>query len=149
MSSPRYQARMAALQLLYRYDHSDQMQVTEALASMAKDLHDQFEHFNVSEDSREFAAELVTGALIKRQELDALIEKHASNWKVPRMSLIDRNLLRMATFELQSHPEIPVSVTLNEAVELAKRFGTADSAAFINGVLDQVAKTLRGLDTSK
>lgn len=147
--SSRHQARMAALQLLYRYDHGDQAQVTDALASMARDLHDQFEHFHVSEDSREFAAELVTGSLIKRQELDALIEKHASNWKIARMSLIDRNLLRMATFELMTHTDTPASVTLNEAVELAKRFGTADSAAFINGILDQVAKSLHRLDTAK
>jgi N utilization substance protein B len=71
--------------------------------------------------------------------LDALIEQHSQNWRIERMQRVDRNVLRLGVFELQHRVDIPRKVTINEAIELAKLFGTEDSAAFINGVLDRIA----------
>ena len=72
-------------------------------------------------------------------EIDKLIEEHSHNWRLERMQRIDRNVLRIGVFELKQLPDIPRKVTINEAIELAKMFGTEDSAAFINGVLDRIA----------
>jgi N utilization substance protein B len=138
--SLRHRAREVALQILYRYDvnlHTSGAAPPTGPA-LAEDLARHFDHFQVPEPIREFAAELVAGTLTRREELDRTLEKHASNWKVGRMGFIDRNLLRMATYELQHFPETPAGVTINEAVELAKQFGTADTPAFINGILDSV-----------
>src|SRR5688572_29459573 len=93
-------------------------------------------------ETRSFALQLVEGVRQHLAELDALIESHSHNWRVDRMSRIDRNVLRLATFELKHLAEVPKKVTLNEAVELGKRFGTTESSAFINGLLDRIAVTL-------
>jgi len=142
MSSSRHLAREVALQLLYRYDAAKQagQSVPSSSIEIAQDLSKHFDHFQVPEGVREFASFLVAGSLMKAEKLDHLIENHASNWRVSRMPMIDRNLLRMASFELLESQDIPVKVTLDEAIELAKQFGTADSSAFINGVLDSLQK---------
>lgn len=87
----------------------------------------------------DFAEKLVRGVAAHRDEIDQLLGECSTNWKVPRMAMVDRNILRMATFELRWLEDIPPKVTLNEAIEIAKRYGTADSGAFINGILDRVA----------
>jgi N utilization substance protein B len=158
MKPSRHQAREVALQILYRYDmalHSTEAQaqggsapLTTALpqaawsagtpSSVIAELNGHFDHFNVPLELRGFAAELVAGSLQEMPQLDALLEKHASNWKIGRMGFVDRNLLRMAIYELSHFPETPSSVVIDEAIELAKQFGTAESPAFINGVLDAV-----------
>ena len=99
-----------------------------------------FKHFNVAEDLREFIAQLVTGTLAHRDEIDALLEKKAAHWKVSRMSSVDRSILRLASYELLFLKETPVSVVIDEAIELAKQFGTAETAPFINGILDSLKK---------
>jgi len=137
----RTRAREVALQILYRYDSSG-VHPTEAKA-LADDFHKHFEHFKVAQESREFAAELVAGTLGRLSEIDALLERHATRWKVSRMNAIDRSLLRMAVHELQKFEDIPLSVTLDEAIELAKQFGNAESAAFINGILDSIGREIR------
>ena len=86
--------------------------------------------------------QLVREVTARRDELDELIAQVSRTWRVERMARVDRNILRMATFELKHLPEIPARVALNEAIELAKRFGTAEAPVFINGLLDSVVKAL-------
>jgi transcription antitermination protein NusB len=135
----RHQAREVAFQILYRYDQLPEHPPGE----LSAEIRDHFEHFHVSDELREFAALLAAGTLTHAPELDTLLEQHASNWKISRMNVIDRNLLRMAIFELIHVPETPPSVVIDEAIELAKQFGTAESPAFINGVLDAVKNSLQ------
>jgi N utilization substance protein B len=93
--------------------------------------------------AHQFARELVLGVWDNLKEIDALIEGHSHNWRLDRMSRIDRNVLRLGIFELKYREDIPRKVTLNEAVELGKNFGTEESSAFINGLLDRVAVALK------
>jgi N utilization substance protein B len=142
MKHSRHQAREVALQILYRYDMALQAANPDAPATnpahVIEELNHHFDHFSVPEELRGFAAELVAGSLRELPQLDALLEKHASNWKIGRMGFVDRNLLRMSIYELSHFPDTPASVVIDEAIELAKQFGTAESPAFINGVLDAV-----------
>lgn len=89
------------------------------------------------------AAVLVRGVDEHRVRIDALVAGHAKGWSMARMATIDRNVLRIATFELLERPDVPVAVVLDEAVELAKRFSTEDSGRFVNGVLSAVARAVR------
>jgi len=90
--------------------------------------------------TRAFAERLVEGTLAHRDALDALISKQADNWRLARMPVVDRNILRLALFELLHEPETPHPVVIDEALEIAKRFSTPRSSQFINGVLDGVLK---------
>jgi N utilization substance protein B len=96
----------------------------------------------VEDEVRSFAEQLVAGVVRERERLDALIGGAAANWRVERMSVVDRNILRMATFELSHLPDTPAAVILDEAIEVGKRFGTEQSGSFINGVLDAVRRDL-------
>lgn len=87
-----------------------------------------------------FADELVRGVAANLDDIDTLLSAHSTNWKITRMAAVDKNVLRLAAFELTRRPDIPVKVTINEAVEIAKRFGTAESGAFVNGILDNIAR---------
>ena len=91
--------------------------------------------------TRDFANKLFEGTVAAERELDRLIEKHAENWRLDRMAAIDRNILRLATYELRAG-DSPAKVVINEAVELAKKFSSEDSAPFVNGILDAVRKVL-------
>ena len=93
-------------------------------------------------EAQRFAQELVSGVVQNRAEIDRLIEEHSHNWRLDRMSRIDRNVLRLGIFELKYRPDIPKKVSLNEAVELGKNFGTEESSAFVNGLLDRIAVAL-------
>jgi transcription antitermination factor NusB len=161
MKPTRHQAREIALQILYRYDiglqpASAAVSASDAAAAagqhaisaktptqLIEELNHHFDHFKVPVDLRGFAAELVAGTIREMSSLDALLEKHASNWKLGRMSFIDRNLMRMSIYELKHFPDTPVSVVIDEAVELAKEFGTAESPGFVNGVLDAIKGAVR------
>jgi N utilization substance protein B len=90
-----------------------------------------------------YAVELVRGVEDHREEVDALIRKYADRWSLERMPVIDRNLLRMAVFELAHRPDVPVAVAISEAVELAKRYSTDDSGRFVNGMLGRIAEAVR------
>lgn len=90
----------------------------------------------------EFATRLVQGALEKQSQIDTLIESCSTNWRLPRMPLVDRNILRLAAFELMACDDIPPHVSINEAIELSKHFGTADSRKFVNGIVDRMARQL-------
>lgn len=150
MKPTRHHAREVALQILYRYDMSLQQAQQAGEGTVAthptaviEELNRHFDHFQVPQEIREFAAELVAGSVRELTALDLLLEKHASNWKVARMGFVDRNLLRMSIYELQKFPDTPASVVIDEAIELAKQFGTQESPAFINGVLDAVKEVVR------
>ena len=91
----------------------------------------------------ELTRTLVSGVADHLGELDAIIAGHARGWAIDRMPAIDRNVLRLAAFELRSRPDVPIAVVIDEAVELAKRFSTDDSGRFVNGVLSALAPELR------
>jgi N utilization substance protein B len=98
------------------------------------------ENFSSSEGKDEFAEQIVLGVLEHGREIDRLIERYSENWRLHRMNIVDRNILRMATFELLYCNEIPPKVTINEAIDLGKRYGSEDSGSFINGILDRLQK---------
>jgi len=89
-----------------------------------------------------FAEPLIRGVLEHREKIDAEIQKHAKNWSLHRMAAVDRNVLRLATYEMLFRDDIPPIVSINEAVDIAKKFSTHDSGKFVNGILDQVRKEL-------
>jgi len=102
-----------------------------------------FQNFEHEQEARDDASALVEGVCRRQKDLDAVIEKHSHRWKIKRMAKVDRNVLRLAAFELIERITVPARVVLNEAVELGKRFGSETSSSFINGVLDPVAKEIR------
>ncbi len=136
-SGTRHQGRIYALQILYAADGGNEVDV----ATAADVWYHQLE-LEVEEDAREFARAIVVAASARRTAIDELISGSSKNWRLERMSRVDRNILRLGTTELSAFPGVPVRVALNEAVELAKRFGTSDSPAFVNGILDRIATAL-------
>jgi N utilization substance protein B len=130
----RRKAREFALQVLYQIDLTG-MEVDAALELFCK-------HFEAGKKSMPYARRLVQGSADKRQEIDAMISSHAENWRPERMSVIDRNILRLALYEMCFEEEVPARVVINEAIEVAKRFGNDDSGPFINGILDSIRKTI-------
>lgn len=140
--APRHHSRRVALQVLYALDLAERArsgpqpsgeEVFERVAA----------NFDLPEGARAFAKELVWGVAAGCEELDGLIAKHALNWRIERMAAVDRNVLRLATFEL-CRSDTPVSVSIDEAVELARQFGAESSPGFVNGVLDAIAREVRG-----
>ena len=126
----RRKSRECALQVLFQLNITKQ----EAIKALS-----QFqEHFSSDGEADEFLKRLVLGVLDHRQELDRLIEQYSENWRLDRINIIERNILRMALFELLYCEEIPPKVTINEAIDLGKRYGSGDSGGFINGILDRI-----------
>jgi N utilization substance protein B len=134
----RRTARERALQALYQLDVA-KGSAQDALASAWASEPEEGEP---EPDAIGFAEELVKGVQEHGIEIDALIESHSHNWRVDRMARIDRNVLRLAIYELKYRSDIPRNVTLNEAIELGKIFGAEGSSAFINGLLDRIAAAL-------
>jgi transcription antitermination protein NusB len=130
----RRSGRAYALQLLYARDGDPANDVTGAAVSWA----DMFE-LDIDSPAQLFARELVAAASEQAAKIDDLIATSSKNWRIERMSRVDRNILRLGACELLAFRDVPVKVVINEAVELAKRFGTAESSAFVNGVLDRIA----------
>lgn len=131
----RRKGRELGLQALY------QIEITGDSSAAAVDLF--LRHFEGTPQAKEFARRLVSGVVSQRAAIDRLIEDSAENWKLARLAKVDLVILRMATYELLFCPDIPTTVSLDEAIEIGKRFGSADSATFINGVLDQVAHSAK------
>ncbi|OGQ23405.1 MAG: transcription antitermination factor NusB [Deltaproteobacteria bacterium RIFCSPLOWO2_02_FULL_44_10] len=131
----RRKSRECALQILYQRDFSsaEHRFVSENYWNEA----------GIDEETKVFALELINGVDRCREELDAIIARHSENWKLQRMAAVDKNILRIATYELLHCPDIPMKVTINEAIEIARRFGTEQSSSFINGVLDHVAQEVK------
>ncbi len=126
----RRKARESALQVLYQLNITKQ-DATTALTRFQ-------EHFLSHGEPDDFLKHLVLGVLEHFPQLDRLIEQYSENWRLDRINIIDRNILRMALFELLYCEEIPPKVTINEAIDLGKRFGSDDSGGFINGILDRI-----------
>ena len=126
----RRKSREAALQVLYQLNITKQ-DATTALTRFQ-------EHFLSRGEADDFLKRLVLGVLEHFSQLDRLIEQYSEHWRLDRITLIDRNILRIALFELLYCEEIPPKVTINEAIDLGKRFGSDDSGSFINGILDRI-----------
>lgn len=129
---PRSKAREYALQMLYQADIRH--------ASPPDVIGEFWLESDVPEEARVFANQLVTGTTAHLADIDAHITAHADNWTLKRMAVIDRNVLRLGVFELLHGHEVPPKVAINEAIELAKRFGDEESGKFINGILDAIHK---------
>ena len=95
-------------------------------------------HFQAEGPPPAYLLELVSGVTSHLEELDVFIVRYSEHWRLERMTIVDRNLLRLAIYELMHQPHIPVKVVINEAVEMAKRYGSEASGGFVNGILDQV-----------
>jgi N utilization substance protein B len=141
-SASRHQSRRAALQVLYAVDLAARARAG-APAATAEVFDGVAAHFDLHGGAHTFAKELALGVSEHREEIDARIAACARNWRVERMAAVDRNVLRLATYELL-RTDTPHSVVIDEAVELAREFGSEPSPAFVNGVLDGVARALRG-----
>jgi transcription antitermination protein NusB len=140
--STRRKSRELALQSLYQSELGDR----PAVASF--DL--LCDHFEVNRKAVSYARELVAGVADRLGEIDGLIQQHSEHWRLGRMSVIDRNILRLATCELVFREDVPASVAINEALEIAKGFSTDEAAPFINGILDAIRKSvLRGGEPGK
>ena len=133
MMTLRRKARILAMQMLYRvdigkFDHNEV-------------LRDFLKISSYHESVKEFVNVLFAGTFTHIEAIDQKIEEATSHWTVERLASVDRNILRMATFEILFLDEISVSVTINEAIEIAKVYSTEESSRFINGILDEIAKT--------
>jgi len=137
MIGPRRRGRELALQALYQSDVAEGMSGTQAA--------ELWRHFDEPQgapapgEARKFAQELVAGVIEHRARIDELITSSAEHWRLERLSQIDRNILRIGVYELLCRFDVPTSVAIDEAIEVAKRFGNEDSATFVNGILDHVA----------
>ncbi|MFW6124349.1 MAG: transcription antitermination factor NusB [Acidobacteriota bacterium] len=127
----RRESREAALQILFQLEFGNSSEVPDL---------NQFWK-NKRKQNSEYAKKLVQGVMSHKEEIDSLIQNHSQNWRVSRMLLIDRNIMRLAVYELLFEKDMAVAVVINEAVELAKKFGSSESAGFINGVLDALSKS--------
>jgi N utilization substance protein B len=134
----RRKARVIALETLYQLDVSDGNVNDIIETKMGKK--------EIKENVKDFILRLTNGVCKHRNEIDRLIEANAENWSLDRITVIDRNILRLASFELLYCSDIPFKVIIDEAVELGKRYGTEDSKAFINGILDKI---VRGVSSRK
>jgi N utilization substance protein B len=132
----RRRARAHALQLLYALDLNPAGSLGEAATFSGE-----YEAEALEPDARDFAGKLVDVARARGAEIDELIQAASKNWRIERMARVDRNILRLACAELLAG-DAPTRVVLNEAIELAKRFGTAESSAFVNGLVDRIAQQL-------
>jgi N utilization substance protein B len=156
MAGPRHRAREIALQVLVQMDVSPELDAGRALAIY-------FEHFgarsaadgdddgdgdgeaDVGADQafdRAMVDELVRGVAARRAELDEIVQAQSKNWRIERMALVERNVIRLALYELKFVTTVPTNVALDEAIELCKHFGSAEGAAFVNGILDRAVNEL-------
>jgi N utilization substance protein B len=129
----RSRCREWALQLLYQAEYTGHRQ---------GEIVRFYRHFHKREKVPAYLEKLVEGVTVYQEELDALIRQHSEHWRLERMAAVDRNLLRLALYELLHQPSIPAKVVINEAVELAKRYGSEESGSFINGILDHVRQNV-------
>ena len=131
----RRQGREHALQMLFQWDLSKESfnKVRSTFWTLNKDAEIQ---------TKTFADHLTSGTVKHINQIDILLARHAEHWRIPRMAAVDRNVARIATFELMFETETPKIVVINEALEIARKFSTSDSVQFINGILDSILKEL-------
>ena len=128
----RRRARECALQMLFTIDMTG-VDPADVFGTF-------WSHHEAERGVRAFSEELVTGVHAARDDLDARIVKVAKRWRIERMAVVDRNVLRMALFEMDREPETPPAVVIDEAIEVARRFSNEESASFVNGVLDALRR---------
>ncbi len=141
MGTSRIKAREHALQALFYMDVR-QNASEEAISLYAK-------NFSLPKDDLPFFLELVKGVLSFIAEIDAVIERFSENWKMSRMSCVDRNAMRIAVYEMLYRDDIPAKVSINEAINLGKDFGNDESGAFINGILDSIRLAIENREIQK
>jgi N utilization substance protein B len=132
----REQSRQIALQALYQLDVRNEEFGPECVEFLRSSTADPEVYF--------FARQLTEGTWQARVETDKLLEQAAEHWRVDRMAPIDRNILRLATFEICHCPDVPLRVAIDQAIELAKRFSAAEAGSFVNGVLDKILRLAKG-----
>lgn len=132
----RRKAREYALQILYQYDLTREKPDRESL-----DLF--WQQQNVNDSVRAFAEDLVNGTIKNIKQIDKVISSVTEHWELKRMAVVDRNILRAATYELLYRDDIPAAVTINEAIEIAKKYSSKEAASFINGLLDRITKNIK------
>jgi len=128
----RRQARELAVQFLYQYDVSGGGDLREAFAAFWPTQPD------AQTSARGFAEELIRGAVAKQAEVDERIKKYTEHWELSRIAAVDRSILRLAIYEMLFRDDIPPVVSINEAVDIAKKYSTRESGAFVNGILDRL-----------
>jgi N utilization substance protein B len=132
---PRRKAREYALQMLFQWDITHD-NIDQVAATFFQNQEQE------TPNIEDFARALATGTVEHIEDIDRLIQQHAENWRLDRMAVVDRNVLRMATQEFLYDKETPRTVVINEAIEIARRFSTQESPQFINGILDSIKKEL-------
>ena len=152
MVGPRRRAREIALQVLHVMDVSPELEADAALARVfghlvtTRGIVEEEDDAETGEaparPDRVLVEELVRGVGARHAELDEVLTRLSRNWRIERMAVVERNIIRLALWELLHAPAVPVNVAINEAIELAKRFGTAEGAAFVNGLLDRAVTEL-------
>jgi N utilization substance protein B len=130
----RRKARELALQVLYQCETTGQ-DCDQALFLV-------LENFQANRKAVDYALELLRGIAGRRAEIDSLIREHSAHWRLERMTLVDAAILRIGVFELIARPDVPATVVINEALEVAARYSSDDASSFINGILDAVRKKL-------
>ncbi|HUL00830.1 MAG TPA: transcription antitermination factor NusB [Nitrospirota bacterium] len=138
----RRRAREHALQILFQLD----VRKDKPSAAILKNF---WMGYVASDEVKNFAEEIVKGTYKHLVGIDKLIRRCAKNWSLDRMAVVDRNVLRMAVYEILYRMEIPTSVTINEAIEIARKYGTDESGAFVNGILDRVGRESGKLEEGK
>jgi len=130
----RTKARECALKILYAIDITKE-DAKKCIGTFWEN------HEPIESEVKEFANALVTGVCKNLQMIDKVISTYAANWELKRMAVIDRNILRFATYELLFDEDVPPKVSINEAIDIAKKYGDKDSGKFVNGILDKISKT--------
>jgi N utilization substance protein B len=138
----RRKARICALQMLFQYDIAQPL-VDELASSYWEAFGD-----DMGNVARDFSNNLALGAISRLDEIDALIKRRAEHWRIQRMAVVDRNILRLAIYEFLYEADTPKTVVINEALEIARRFSTFEATQFINGILDAIKRDLEGNQTA-
>ena len=131
----RRDAREWTLQILFGLDLNPQKDIDKVIEDFLSEI-------NVDERSRDFIETLVHGVCKEKQTLDAMLQRYAEHWKMKRMRVVDRNILRIALYEMLNFKDTPQAVIINEAVDVAKYFSTDASGGFVNGILDKARKDI-------
>lgn len=147
----RRKARECALQILYQMELQQaptgvSAQLSLSAISPAKALEateSYFKNFEVPPAVHDFSTSIVRGVMAHAEKIDAVVQSASKKWKLERMSLVDRNILRLATYEMVFGKTIDSNIVINEAIEIAKKYGNTESSAFVNGILDGISKNLK------
>lgn len=131
----RRRARENAIQILFQLEFTGENLTAQELKDLCQDK---------EKDVASFCTDIVSGTLKDIGHIDSLIKSSAEHWVIERMAVVDRNILRLATYELIRHKDTPPAVIINEAIEIAKKYSASESVPFINGILDNISKSLRG-----